>query len=255
MFARLGGSNRGLYWVIIAFSALNILSGLFCWIVLDDTRPNQGEERRTGAREIVRCLKMPAVWLIGIVVLAAYAARSGADYLTPFATAVFSRSMMFGGALGVAKLWIAPVAALAAGYLADRVGASMVILWSFVILVAAFGALVLMPGSPHFVWVLVTIAGVVAVAVFALKGVYFALLEENRIPLAITGIATGVVSVVGFTPDIFLPVAGGIMLDRHPGVVGYRVLFVLITVLCLVGLVTTIVLRRGGRHDPAGKCR
>ena len=32
----------------------------------------------------------------------------------------------------------------------------------------------------------------------------------------------GVASVIGFTPDVFMPVVSGAILDNYPGLTGYR---------------------------------
>jgi nitrate/nitrite transporter NarK len=62
------------------------------------------------------------------------------------------------------------------------------------------------------------------------------------IPLALTGTVTGIVSVIGYTPDIFIPLAGGALLDGHPGALGYRYLFICINVLCVLGLLAAIII-------------
>jgi hypothetical protein len=85
---------------------------------------------------------------------------------------------------------------------------------------------------------------IASLAIFALRGIYFALLEEGGIPLAVTGTAAGIVSVVGFTPDIFMPIVGGVLLDRHPGGLGYRYLFALIVSLCVLGLLSAMIIHR-----------
>ena len=85
-------------------------------------------------------------------------------------------------------------------------------------------------------------AAVVSLAVFALRGIYFALLEEGGVPTAVTGTAAGVVSAIGFTPDVFMPLIGGVLLDAYPGVAGYQVLYGFIAVLCAAGAVSTKIL-------------
>jgi len=82
------------------------------------------------------------------------------------------------------------------------------------------------------------------VAIFALRGVYFATFEEVGIPLAVTGTVTGVVSVIGYTPDIFIPLTGGALLDKFPGALGYRYFFLVISGLCFLGLLAALVIAR-----------
>jgi MFS family permease len=187
---------------------------------------------------------MPVVWLISAVLLAAYGAYWGAYYFTPYATDVFKMGVVFGGAIGVGKMWLKPLAALAAGFLADKAGISKAVILCFAVLILSFGVFIMIPGSRAFVPVLLAGTAVASLAIFALRGIYFALLEEGGVPLAVTGTATGIVSVVGFTPDVFMPMVGGVLLDRFPGVLGYRLLFMVIAGLCVLGLAAAVIIRR-----------
>ncbi len=198
---------------------------------------------KIGLQDILKVIKMPVVWLISLIILAAYSAYWGSYYFTPYATDVFEMSVVFGGALGVGKMWI-KISALGAGFLADKIGASRTIAWSFVILIASFAIFILAPGSPSLVFILITNTIIASVAIFALRGVYFATFEEVSVPLAVTGTATGVVSVIGYTPDIFIPLTGGAMLDGYPGALGYRYFFLFISGLCLLGLLAAIIIMK-----------
>jgi len=247
LFAKLGSGALGLSWVIIMFSFLDILIGIMAWFVLEDSRqdvPGRTEEKmKIGMQDILKVIKMPAVWLISLVILTAYSAYWGSYYFTPYATDVFMMSVVFGGALGVGKMWI-KISALGAGFLADRIGASRTIAWAFLILIISFGIFVLTPGRPSLVIVLVVNTVLASVAIFALRGVYFATFEEVGIPLAVTGTVTGVVSVIGYTPDIFIPLTGGALLDKFPGALGYRYFFLVISGLCFLGLLAALVIAR-----------
>ena len=245
VFAKLGSENFALAQVIILFSVLNIIIGIMTWFSLrDSTRDNlRKEEKETiGLKEVIKVLKMPMVWLISIVILAAYSAYWGSYYFTPLATEVFLMSVVFGGALGVGKMWIKPISALGAGFLADKIGPSRTVAWSFVILIFSFGVFIFTPGSPKLVLILVINTAIAVAAIFALRGVYFALLEEGGVPLAVTGTATGALSVIGFSPDVFMPVLGGILLDGYPGALGYRYFFIFISGLCILGLLAALLI-------------
>lgn len=248
VFAKLGSSNYGLSRVIMIFSLLNILLGIMAWHVIDDGAREDARQRRDwekiSGRDILQVLKMPVVWLISLVIMAAYSAYWGSYYFTPYATDVFKMSVVFGGAIGVGKMYVKPVSALAAGFLADRKGIARTVAMSFLILVWSFAIFVFTPGSPRLLIILIANTAVASFAVFALRGIYFALLEEGGVPLAVTGTATGVVSVVGFTPDVFMPMLGGVLLDRFPGAVGYRLLFLVVAFLSLLGLMAALIILR-----------
>ena len=81
-------------------------------------------------------------------------------------------------------------------------------------------------------------------AVFGLRGVYFALLQEAKVPMAVTGTAVGLVSVVGYTPDIFVNWVGGWLLDRTPGVGGHQDFFWFLASFAAIGLVAGVLFDR-----------
>ncbi len=245
IFAKLGSGKFGLAWVTVLFSILDILVGVLTWFILEDSIRSQSKERdRIRLSDVIKVLKMPVVWLISIVILSSYTAYWGLDFFTPYATEVFGMSVVFGGSIAVAKMWFKPIPAAAAGFLADRIGASRAIAWSFLILIVSFALSAAMPGNPALIALVLVNIAVASSAVFASRGVYFALLEEGNIPLALTGTAVGTISVIGYTPDIFMPVLGGVLLDRYPGVTGYRYVFIFVTGMCVVGLLATLIIMR-----------
>ena len=88
-------------------------------------------------------------------------------------------------------------------------------------LVIALGAL-----QPGVHWLLVTTVVGTSTAIYALRGLYFALFQEARLPLAMTGSAIGLVSIVGYTPDVFMGPVVGYLLDRSPGALGHQHAFI-----------------------------
>jgi len=245
IFAKLGSGKFGLAWVTVLFSILDIIVGVLAWFVLEDSIRSSSKERdRIRLSDVIKVLKMPVVWLISIVILSSYTAYWGLDFFTPYATEVFGMSVVFGGAIAVAKMWMKPIPGAAAGFLGDRIGISRTVAWSFLILIVSFALSAAMPGNPALIALVLVNIAVASSAVFASRGVYFALLEEGNIPLALTGTAVGTISVIGYTPDIFMPVLGGVLLDRYPGVTGYRYVFIFVTGMCVVGLLATLIIMR-----------
>ena len=251
VFAMLGSGKVALAWIIVLFSIMATLVGVLTWFVLEDsTQPASKERDRIRLSDIIKVLKMPVVWLISIVILSSYSAYYGLDFFTPYATEVFGMSVVFGGAIAVAKMWLKPLPAVTAGFLGDKIGASRAVAWSFLILIVSFAVAAATPGNPDLIFIMLVNFAVASVAVFASRGVYFALLEEANIPLSLTGMAVGIISILGYTPDIFMPVLGGALLDRYPGAPGYKYLFLFMTGMCTLGLlVTLIIMRQSARQQ------
>jgi hypothetical protein len=73
-------------------------------------------------------------------------------------------------------------------------------------------------------------------AVFALRGIYFALLQETRTPRHITGAAVGMISLIGYTPEIFFAPIAGRILDATPGAGGHLNLFLFLASIAASGV-------------------
>ena len=90
---------------------------------------------------------------------------------------------------------------------------------------------------------------VIATGTYAVRVLYFATLEEANIPVTITGTVIGAISLIGYTPDIFVGPAMGYLLDSSPGKTGHQHVFIMLAVFAAVGLITSIMFRRTLKND------
>jgi len=103
---------------------------------------------------------------------------------------------------------------------------------------------------PSMSWSLyMTVVGTGAM-VYGLRGVYFALFDQARVPRGLTGTATGLISVVGYTPDVFMGPLMGYFTDTYPGARGHYYLFGALAVFAGVGVVATLLFHRSSSHPP-----
>lgn len=256
LFAWLGSDNYALSAVINGFAAINIGLAILAWIFLDDTvaenavaknavaNKEENSSHAVGFAEVLEVLKMPGVWLISLVVLTAYSAYWGTFYFAAYSSDVFMLSVVAGASVGVGKMWLKPIAALAAGFLGDAFGISKTVLGFLMVTTLCFFVFALLPGGSQNLIPMLVVVGISSLSVFALRGIYFALLEEGGIKPALTGTAAGVVSAVGFTPDIYMPLLGGVLLDQYPGETGYQYIYLAIAGMCLIGCISAYLIVR-----------
>ena len=223
--------------VILACSALTACCGAAIWVLLPDSRQNAGPRWRP--EQVKRLVKSPAVWLQGLIVVCAYVGYKGTDDLSLLAADVLDYSDVEAATVGTLAFWIRPFAAISAGFLADRFGGWRIVAVGFGLLVISdlgvvFGGMQLSTA------VLFTSIVGACVAVYALRGVYFALFRDASVPIGLTGTAVGLVSGVGYTPDIFFGPLMGWILDRSPGAVGHRDLFLVLAGFAATGLLATL---------------
>lgn len=209
----------------------------------DIRRDSESQEtEKLGLKEIVEVIKMPVVWLIAIVILTGYCAYWGTFRFTSYATDIFMLSVTIAATISVGKVWLKPLAALVAGFIADKLGIAKSLAVLFVVLIISFILFAILPGAPNLLPVMLMNVAVASLAVFAMRGIYFALFEEGGIPLAVTGTAAGIVSTIGYTPDIFMPLLGGVLLDTFPGATGYRYFFLTTAAICGIGLTASLII-------------
>jgi len=248
VFAWLGSTEQALTVVITQLSLIIIALGVLSWFVIEDVSregASNSEMASVTLQDIVAVLKMPVIWLIAIVVLCAYCAYWGSFTTTPYSSDVFMTTVAIAGAISIGRMWLKPVAALIAGFVADAFGIAASVAVLFAILIVCFATIGLISPEPGKLPIVLINVAIVALAVFALRGIYFALLEEGGVPLAVTGTAGGIISAIGFTPDIFMPIFFGVITDSYPGADGYRYFYLVTSGFCAAGLVaaTTIYFR------------
>lgn len=247
-FAVSATTESGLVSVILVYSLASLAAGLAVWLVVPDDHATvvENEPAEDGLHvfdSISHTLRMADVWLIAVVIFCAYFAFLGTYEFPAYAERGFDRSKEFGAWLGAFRDWLRPVAAVLAGVIADRVSASRAIGACFALLVVSYGTLWALPPALASIAILGTQVTATALAVFALRGVYFALLEEAGIPLHLTGIAVGTISMLAFTPDIFAPLLAGWLVDNSPGIFGYRRYFGILAIGAAVGLAAVLAIR------------
>ena len=242
IFAYSRGDDRAVPEIIIMISFYILVLALLVWRIMSDDISNNKKQPKVTISEIIYILRLPVIWLIALIIMATNTAMWGTIFFTPYATEVYELGEVGGGAIGAGKYWVTPFAAIAAGFFADKIGPAKAILGFCIVMTAGFLIFTLIPGSPALLPYLIINVAFLTAAVYALRGTYFSLLEQSNVPLAFTGIATGIISVIAYTPDIFMPTLGGIILDAYPGASGYQYLFLIVSFFSMIGLVAAYVI-------------
>ena len=236
--------------VIVGYTGVTALTGLLVWYVIPDRHPREFDR---GVRQdeslidhIGEVLRIRAVWLQAFVVVCAYVAYKGLDNYQLFFVDAYGMNDDDATAIVALGAWMRPIAALAAGLLGDRFNVSRMLLFSFLMLLGSdlFFALTTPSIGVAATWVLIANTLIACTAIFGLRGLYFAIFEEARIPVALTGTAVGVVSIIGYTPDVFTALIAGILIDASPGVEGHQNFFVFLSVFAALGALTSLCLLR-----------
>ncbi len=240
--------RAGLRAIILLYSAAAVGAGILVWYVIPESNNNAQEKRSpfSGMAEVVR---RPIIWAQAAIIVCAYTMYRGVDNYSLYAVQVLGMDELRAAGFAATAAYVRPVAALTAGLIADRFDATRSIGAAFVLLAIVYAMLSVMTPDVVGTSVIVVSIFISLFGVFALRGIYFALLEETRTPHNITGAAVGMVSLVGFTPEIFLAPIAGRILDATPGAGGHLNVFLLFAVVATCGVAVVAWLYRLKRNQ------
>ena len=237
--------------IIYGYTAVTALTGAVVWFVIADGHPSGESDldewqphTESAWTHIVSVLRIPAVWLQAVIVVCAYVGYKGFDNYSLFAVQGYGMDEVEAARVVAIGSWMRPIAALGAGLLGDRFNVTRMTVIAFVILLTSDLFFALTTPIPGVAWVLLGNTLLACTAIFGLRGLYFALFEEAKVPAAVTGTAVGVVSVIGFTPDIFVSYVGGVLIDGSPGLAGHQHFFFFLAAFAAIGVIASLALMR-----------
>lgn len=235
--ASVAESKQVFRYVILVSTGIVVLVGFLVWFFM---RMDKAFEKtiildKITISQIKEVLKLPAVGLLMIIILCAYVGYKITDVFSLYAQDVMKYDQVQSAQVGTFLLFIRPVVGVVIGILADR---SQTTYWLVVSFIVTFlGALLFAAGiiadADTVLFFLSTLT--VATGVYAARSLYFAVMELGKIPIVLTGTAVGLISLVGYTPDIFAGPAMGYLLDANPGALGHRHVFWMLAVFSLIG--------------------
>ncbi len=227
--------RAGLRTVILLYSAATFAAGVFVWFIL----PQSAEMNRVSANPLAGAalvLRRPMIWAQAALIVCAYCGYKGLDNYSLYAVQVLGMDEVEGARLSSYGAFVRPVACVMAGLIADRFDVTRSLGVFFILLVIVYAVLSVVTPDTAGMTVIYANLFISFFAVYALRGIYFALLQETRTPRHVTGVAVGVMSFVGYTPDIFFAAIGGRILDANPGVGGHLDYFRFLTAIAVCGI-------------------
>ncbi|MFR1708706.1 MAG: MFS transporter [Clostridium sp.] len=232
----------GMRYVIIFYSIITIISGLLVFWKMKDE--NIGESEKLSFKEIGKVLRLPAVWIIGIVTFCNYVFTLSLYYFTPYATSILGMTVTLGATLAAVKRFVSPISNVGGGYIADKVGTGNLLLVSFLAMAAGTLAILFLPLSTSSIVVFIILYLLIYFFYNVNYALTWAMMSEGNIPEQYSGTAAGIISTVGYLPEIFCSLLAGILIDGYPGVTGFRYYFGFLILMLLVGAGFVLVWKR-----------
>ena len=235
-----------LQYIIGTITGIVFLVAVLVWLVLpkEKIEKSDSKEFQFDFKQAYELMKQRKVIYHSLIILCAYCAYKLTGTYGTYARDVWGYSLEESTYFAVFIQYLRPIAAVTVGWVADKFVPSKLIVPCFTILIIASSVLGLGFFYNQPIFLSFTFFIFMALGTYALRGLYFAIIEETKTPIQLTGTLVGIISVVGFTPDIFMSLFVGYMLGKNPTIIEYQNLYLLFTIIPVIGLLATIGFKR-----------
>ena len=226
--------EKAMVQVIHFYSIVCLVISVFLWLVLkeshssDRTESSAADHSSATLRETLTDLRSLItnlrVWLVALCIMVGYQVFWATYSYSAFLQIQFGLDAVAVAALTTVRLWMRPVGAFIAGFIGDRfhpvrsLGIAIAFAGS-----SLLGLLVLPADSPYMV--LYFAVATSSVLIYGVRGIYWASFNTTRVEPRRAGLAIGMVSMIGYMPDIYMPILNTYLIDTYGTSVGYQLYF------------------------------
>lgn len=257
IFSAFGSSAAGLRAAILFYSIVPGVIAVIAFFLLDPDQadgaagkeePAQKEEapkKKDGT--ILRALKNRDIWLVSLNVFFVYSVYCGLTYFIPFLQAAYALPATLVGVYGIINQYgLKMLGGPVGGFVTDKVlhSATRYLRVCFLIVTGILVVFACLPHQSIGIMAGMVVTLTISAFVFSMRAIFFAPMDEVKVPRDITGSAMSIGSFVGYLPGAFMYAVYGAILDRFEGLSGYRIVFFVMALFAVIGFVLSSYILR-----------
>ncbi|MEK4306755.1 MULTISPECIES: MFS transporter [Oceanobacillus] len=198
------------------------------------------ESKNVGLKAIKNVLTNKSVLLLGVIIFMAYIVAWTIYYVGGFLQTNIGVTASAVGTITVIMLWMRPIGGILGGFLGDKFGKSYILILSLALGTIVLVFMALLPsGLPHIYFNILVI--LIGLAVYSIRGLYWSLLGDCDIKDDELGLSIGLVSFIGYLPDILLPLLVSWMMSSFGEATGYNAYFIFSAIAGVIAIVVTFI--------------
>ena len=228
MFVEEGRPIRFVLWF---YALYYFVVGLLIWKIYPE-HMESGNERCQNWRDYVEVFKRPAIWMVSLLIFTSYSLQVAFEYTTSYMTQVLGASAVLAGIVATLRDNVCGIiGSPLAGSWADRKKSpTQVALRLLLVEIVLCLLLIMSPDTTGAAIPVMVLILVFSTVIYGVRGVYYSTMSETGVPVTLTATATAAVAVFGYTPDMFMSLWCGRILDTHGYQEGYKQIFVLMLI-------------------------
>ena len=219
-------------YVIGASSLIVFVIGIVVYVYLKIELKD--DEKIGNIKSLLELAKLKSVWLISFIILCAYMGYKITDVYSLYASEVMLFDEINAARVGALQQYLRPIVCISVAFFTDKNGNINNILIGFFVMM--LGSILFASGlikvSMNILFFISLI--IVATGTYAIRGLYFSILKDGKIPYILSGTAIGLISIVGYSPDIFATPLYGYLLDNFPGIRGHQYVYLILFISSIV---------------------
>ena len=233
--------------IIYMYSTVVFVVGVLVTIFVEDdkkagyqTGANSAHKQKVKLSDFAGVFKNKYVFIMGGIIFMSYAVYWTVYYLGGFLQTNVGVDAVSVATIMLIVLWMRPVGGIIGGFLADKFGKEKTLSCALAGAAVCLLLISILPASlsKNMFEVLIVVG---AIFLYAIRGTYWSLLGDAKIDDRILGAAIGLISLVGYLPDIILPIFNSSLFNTFGDKGGYNAYFIASAVMGITGLVLVTV--------------
>ena len=193
--------------------------------------------------DLMTVLRHREIWLCAICIVCGYQLFYATYSFSAYLQQNFGLTAVAVGTITVAKLWTRPIGGIAAGFIGDWSNPEKVLSILLVLASISLAMMAFLPTTSASIVMLMVVL-LVGLLTYGVRGLYWATLGGCNVPNKIKGLAIGMISMIGYFPEMYLPLISAPLLEQYPGGLGYKIYYLIISACGLLGAYAAYLLTR-----------
>ena len=244
--------------VVYLFSGIVLVTAILILIFVDSDEKLTALSSNTGERtedekfhlkDVGKLLGNKYVYLMGGIIFCGYAVFWTVYYIGGFLQTNVGMDAVTVGTVTVIILWMRPVGGFIGGFLGDKIGRPLTISIAIACAAVLLTVTALLPVSAAGTFTAVVV--ILGAFLYMIRGTYWSLLGMSNISAAMMGTAIGLISFIGYLPDIILPQINSFLWATYGDQGGYVAYFIMSAAIGVVGIVVLAVYARMNSREKA----
>ncbi|MDA9615125.1 MFS transporter [Pseudomonadota bacterium] len=239
-----GSTSMALRQVIYLYiGVLLVVSPLVYWLLDDFEDDNTKVTNTNFIADLKTILKHREIWLCAICIICGYQLFYATYSFSAYLQQNFGLTAVTVGTITVVKLWMRPIGGITAGFVADWSSPEKVLSILLIAASISLGIMAFLPTNSAII-VMILVVLLIGFLTYGVRGVYWAILAGCNVPNKTKGLAIGVISMIGYFPEFYLPLISAPLLEYYPGVLGYQIYYLMISFCGLIGAYAAYLLMK-----------